>query len=334
MSGGVKRLLELLAVHWPLVVPRAHLRAEVGDEVVEWLERERVAIRVPVEVGRPYPCPHATRLGCARKVIEHDGLVALCRARPVACADERIAEEDAVWLHVGVHGFVPALQRALGLDVRPVPDGGSIVLGVRHVGRRLAEFVLVPNRTSALARAADPERFRVIVTFGELPGEGEAASAMWLPLVSTWDPLVTKRIDLGEEPVDVAAAVATGRYTFAVEDGTERIWFRSEQLDLEARPREKALLLALLRQPGRWVTRDELMAELWPGDMGRKGIDPSTLAARLRRLKSRLLERVGDPKLIQSQTGRDEADCGLRLGVHPGRVWWRREVMASHGVTP
>jgi hypothetical protein len=239
-----------------------------------------------------------------------------------------------VWVEIGPRGFAPFLQQALGLDARPVEVGadGIVVLGVRRLGRRLAEFVLMPGRSaSGWTVPEDPDRVRVVVTFAHAP-RGDSR-VLWVPLASMWDPLVESLIDLGEEPVDVRAAVALGRYTFAVEDGTERIWHGSEPLDLEARPREKALLLALLRRPGRWVTRDEMMAELWPGDVGRKGIDPLTIAARLRKLKSRLLERLGDDGLIQSQTGRDEADCGMRLGVDPGRVWWRRETQASHRVT-
>ncbi|MEQ1507392.1 MAG: hypothetical protein ABMB14_34505, partial [Myxococcota bacterium] len=170
MAGRLTGVFRLLGQSWPVAIPLPALIAELGPEAVQAAERLGVARRRSLIADDMYPC----RSLCSMRLIEDDGLVAVCQHSPPRCHDERIAHELAFWIEVDLDTVAPSLQRLLGL--KPVHYGGGPVhaLGSRRSGARGVSFALVPQplvavRFGAIDRLVrgDPDRDHVVLTFTE-----------------------------------------------------------------------------------------------------------------------------------------------------------------------
>ena len=100
----------------------------------------------------------------------------------------------------------------------------------------------------------------------------------------------------------VAASIASG--DFRIDPVHRRAWVRGEEIVLTAR--EYELLLFLVRNPGRTVSRDELIREVWGWSFG----EASTVTVHARRLREKIERDPADPRYLRTEWG-----AGYRFSV-------------------
>jgi hypothetical protein len=236
---------------------------------------------------------------------------------------------------------------------------GAYALGERAVGDAVARFVFVPRPRRWLAegwldRAVDEHPDRVLVVIGldvrglpaDAPRRVRGARVEWLTLEAAFDATIPP--STCRRPGWRSHRTRISRRSSG--PGTRSSWTRPARRRatpatcsrLGRSPLEERLLHALLRQPGVWVPRRDLLLALWPEEFSsrtREPKDPIALDRRLRQLKSALsavfaeLPAVSgaarDP--IENLRTRGDLDGGYRLAVEPTRV--RVVVLAIQGVT-
>jgi hypothetical protein len=340
----------VLAESWPLAWPRARLRELVGAEALAALEASGVATRGALGAGEAYPCRCPADAGCAMRLVEEDGLVAVCALAPAECPDERVADEDAVRVHVDATSLGRFLQRAVGLAAAPVREqGGAAFLGERVVGRAEVRVWLVPRPArwldgGGLDRALDEDPDRVLLALalhrGAIPAGAPRrrrnARVAWVPLAEALD-LDRGALDLAETWLAVAPEAELGpelwpRYAVVADPQRSAYWYAGRRLGIDRSPTVERLLVALLERAGEWVARSWLIGTLWP-DADRERPKPTDvqLERRLRQLKSDLsaafvaLPPVPGAALdpIENRRLADDAAGSYRLDVARSRVLWR-----------
>src|SRR4051794_20393662 len=102
---------------------------------------------------------------------------------------------------------------------------------------------------------------------------------------------------------------------FCLVPGERELLFKGTSVRLGARAFD--VLLALVRQRGRVVTKDQLMAEVWP----RRVVEENNLQAQisaLRKILARDAAGLGD--YLQTVPGRGYRFCGKVEHEHPGQA--------------
>lgn len=341
MPGRLKSFWRMLAQSWPIVWPRARMRRELGEEALALVESLGLVDAVPIASGDSYPC-RCPQDGCAMRVVEEGGLLAVC-GRGNDCLDERIPEDDGVWLHVGPAQLGRLLQRALRLDVRAVERRGRVLmLGERRVGATAIQFMLSPRPGPAvqidLAASWVPNRVPAVFTFAELgpgvPREVGGERIEWVSLADTFVPERTPRIDLADLWLAIAPdadlrADLWPRYTFVADLARGRFGYAGCPVDLPRQAMAAKFLARLLREPGCWVSRLELLRAVWDQDrFDAADIENPDIDRQLRQVKSELSKAFGalavpegvprDP--IENLRARGKDDGGYRIDVERERV--------------
>ena len=112
------------------------------------------------------------------------------------------------------------------------------------------------------------------------------------------------------ERMRAGGGIAFAPYRLDAQDGC--LWRGNKRIPLSAT--DSAILAYLLTRAGRLVTRDELLAALWPGI----AVTPGVVKVRVRRLRRTLGDRVARPRFIETVHGR-----GYRFIAsvgHPGEL--------------
>jgi hypothetical protein len=339
----------LLGESWPLTVPRARLRQHVGEPALLALERCRAVRSSSLAAGETYPCRCRSEPGCAMRLVDEGGLVAVCELAPVQCLDEAIADDDAVRCHVDAESLVPLLQRGLRVPVSRVePRHGVLALGDRRVGQVEARFVLAPRpgrwvSDGWLQRSVDEDPDRVLVVLVFVPGAIPPAAPRrvrdtrveWVALSEALD-LESGSMDLARLWLAIAPGAELGpelwpRYVFTADPDRGRFTYAGRALPLDRRLQEARLLIELLRGGGEWVPRSYLISTLWPQAFeGKNRPSPDQVDRRLRQLKSALsaaFEELPpfdgapvDP--IENLRSGDDSAGGYRIAVKPDRILW------------
>jgi hypothetical protein len=73
----------LLGESWPLTLPRGRLREHVGEAALRSLEAHRMVRTSALSAGATFPCRCRAEPGCAMRVVDEDGLIAVCELAPV-----------------------------------------------------------------------------------------------------------------------------------------------------------------------------------------------------------------------------------------------------------
>lgn len=344
MPGRLKPFWRMLAQSFPLKWPRARLRSELGAEALALAESVGLVDAVPIAPGDSYPC-RCPQDGCAMRVFEDRGLVAVC-GRGSDCLDEAIPEEDGVWLQVNHAHLGRVLQRALRLDVRPVERRGSVLfLGERSVGATAVQFALALRpqyavRDGAIDRASSwvPNRVPAVLSFTEpgpgVPREVGGVPIAWVPLAEAFVPERVPHVDLAafwlaRAPDADLRAELWPRYTFVVDLERSRFGYAGRALDLQRQPMGVRFLARLLREPGQWVSRLELLRAVWHDDTFKEeDLKDVDIDRQLRQAKSELSKAFNalevppgvarDP--IENFRARDKTDGGYRIDVERDRV--------------
>lgn len=344
MPGRLKPFWRMLAQSFPLKWPRARLRSELGADVLALAESLELVDAEPIAPGDGYPC-RCPQDGCAMRVFEDRGLLAVC-GRGSDCADERLPEDDAVWVRVTSASMAWVLQRALRLEPRrPEALRGVFVLGERMIGATLTRFVLAPRPRQAACDGAIerlvhevPDRHLVVLTFDEVPAAARSeigrARVEWISLAQAFHPSDPPRIDLAA----VALVVASGadvraelwpRYVFVADPERWRFAYAGRPFDLARQPIIARLLVELLRRPGKWVPRKDLLVALYADEaFDLMAKDPGGVDRRLRQAKSDLTKVFASLGLpagvpadpIENLRARSDLDGGYRIDVGADRV--------------
>ncbi len=346
MTAAIWRLL---AESWPLTLPRGRLRERVGAESLNALEALGMVRSSALSAGAAFPCRCRAEPGCAMRVVDEGGLVAVCELTPVQCLDEPIPEQDAVRCHVDAESLGPPLQRGLRVPVQGIePHHLVLPLGARRVGPTEARFVLAPRPArwvseGWLHRSVDeaPDRVLVVLVFDPAaiplgaPRRVRNTRVEWVALSEALD-LESGAVDLAALWLAVAPDADLGpelwpRYVFTADPDRGRFTYAGRKLPLDRRLQEARLLIELLRGGGEWVPRSYLLSTLWPDAyVGKKRPTPDQMDRRLRTLKSDLsgaFEEVPpmrgvvvDP--IENRPSREDSAGGYRIAVPHHRILW------------
>ncbi|MGJ6980692.1 response regulator transcription factor [Aestuariimicrobium soli] len=92
---------------------------------------------------------------------------------------------------------------------------------------------------------------------------------------------------------------------FRIDPAHRRAWRGGAEIALSAR--EYELLLHLVQHPGRVVSRDDLLGEVWGWDFG----DPTTVTVHVRRLREKIEPEPRHPIYLRTQWG-----AGYRFTPH------------------
>jgi hypothetical protein len=342
VPGRLKPFWRILAQSWPLRWPRARMRAEIGAEALEIAERVGLLDSTPIADGDDYPCRCPLEDGCAMRVVDEDGLVAVC-GRGASCSDERLSDADAAWSHASPTTLTPVLQRAARLEVAPVTPVRDVwILGQRSVGATAFRFVLAPRPSRSLHDGTidrlaneDPNRVLVVLCVGDTPTMPSVPARTHLvPLRDHLHPGDTPTIDLAA--VYLASARGTDlraelwpRYTWVADVQRGRFGYAGASLDLERKVNPARFLARLLAEPGQWVSRFELACAVWcdksPSEIDLE--DPDT-DRNLRSTKAELsqaIKRIDPPAgfprdPIENLRTRSGDDGGYRIAVEADRV--------------
>jgi len=95
---------------------------------------------------------------------------------------------------------------------------------------------------------------------------------------------------------EVGGGIAFAQYRLDIQDGC--LWKGSKRIRLSTT--DAAILTYLVSRAGRVVTRDELLAALWPD----VAVTPGVVKVRVRRLRRTLGDRVNRPRFIETVHGR------------------------------
>lgn len=342
------RFWRLLGEGWPLAMPRAHFREEIGEPGLAWLERTRTAHGVPFVVCDSYPCLTAAEPGCRMRILQERGaLVAVCSVAPGECGDEPLVAPDHVRVHVTHDTLVPLLQRALRLEQRWEAGLEVLHLGERRFGTTTVHFVLVPRPDSPVARneldqaaRADPDRVLVALAFHRrdvpaapsieghrlqwmaLSDAAPTPDGLALDLTGLWDVFAP-----GEDP----GSEAWPRYLFVADPARASFVYAGRPFGLAHRPQVQRLLIELLRRPGEWLSRQELLPLVWPEEyQGRDAVQVPAIEKRLRTAVSELrgileglqLPAGVDRNPIQNVRAASDTDGGYRIDIRPSRIRW------------
>jgi DNA-binding winged helix-turn-helix (wHTH) protein len=110
--------------------------------------------------------------------------------------------------------------------------------------------------------------------------------------VATVDPMEQGRVRGGDAPAESTGAI---RFPpFRVEPASERLWREHEPIALK--PKAFAILLYLLKNPSRIVTKAELLAQLWGG----VHVNDAVLKTHLREIRRALGDDVRAPRYIET----------------------------------
>lgn len=90
---------------------------------------------------------------------------------------------------------------------------------------------------------------------------------------------------------------------FRIDAAHRRVWISGREIPLTTR--EYELLLYLARNPGRVISRDEILREVWRWGFG----DPSTVTVHVRRLREKIEEDSRNPAYLRTEWG-----AGYRFG--------------------
>lgn len=90
---------------------------------------------------------------------------------------------------------------------------------------------------------------------------------------------------------------------FRIDAAHRRVWIREREISLTTR--EYELLLYLARNPGRVISRDEILREVWQWGFG----DPSTVTVHVRRLREKIEDDARHPLYVRTEWG-----AGYRFG--------------------
>ena len=342
------RYWRLLGETWPLAMPRAHLREEIGTDALAWLEATRMVHGVPFVARSSYPCLTAAEPGCRMRILQERGaLVAVCSVAPAECDDEPLVAPDNVRVHVSCETLVPLLQRSLRLEQRWEAGLELIHLGERRFGTTAVRFVLVPRPDSPIARneldqaaRADPDRIFVALAFHrrDLPASPpvEGRRVQWLAFGDTRpiaDGLAFDLTGLWDAfaPNEDPGTEVWPRYLFVADPLRASYRYAGQSFGLAHRPQVQRLLIELLRRPGEWLSRQELLPLVWPEEY--QGPDAVQIPAIEKRLRTAVSELRGilsgldlpagvDPDPLENVRSASDTDGGYRLDVRPSSIRW------------
>jgi hypothetical protein len=344
VANMLEKLWKLLAAEFPVYAPRAGLRAEIGEEAVLWLERSTTALRAPLAAESSYACGWEN---CARNVIMcGDGsLLGVCSRPARECPDEVLAPEDAFQLEVSARTLMPLLQRTLEIGQRWREQLGVVRLGQRRFGATSVDFVFVPAPDDALtwlddiaARHVD-RRFALVVFHRDLLPAVMSANprVVWLALS---DGIPTDRglqlplheVMLRLVPDAVNPKALWPPYEMVVGGRETRVWYRSRPVKLRSSAGRR-LLLALLRQAGTWLSREELREQVFPSIEAHSISLPEKFRKAKMVLAAALEKAVpGTTVLDARQVGNDDDDEGIyMLDLLPGDICWLSADLADLG---
>ena len=202
--------------------------------------------------------------------------------------------------------------RAAGCDVGQYADGESALAEIRH---RMPDLIILDRMLPRIDGDEVCRRVRAtstvpIIMLTALDGLEHRIRG----LEHGADDYLTKPFSLRELQLRVnaqlrRAAPATPPLEFAagafrVDPAHRRVWVAGHEMTLTSR--EYELLLYLVQQPDRVVSREEILREVWQWGFG----DPATVTVHVRRLREKIEPDPRHPRYLQTEWGR-----GYRLTV-------------------
>lgn len=221
-----------------------------------------------------------------------------------------VVEDDAT-----VRTVIADHLRAAGCEVSQHVDGGSALAAVRE---RMPDLLILDRMLPGVGGDEVCRRIRSvsevpIIMLTALDGVENRIDG----LEHGADDYLGKPFSLRELQLRVNALLrrtsgpgAISEFTagrFRVDPAHRRVWVAGGEVALTTR--EYELFLYLVRHPGRVISREEILREVWRWDFG----DASTVTVHVRRLREKIEPDPRFPRYLRTEWG-----AGYSLGIEEG----------------